>query len=50
MFNYYFLSCKAAFETEHIYLWHLLMTKEGHGRAVNPRVNLLDPRALRSVV
>ena len=47
MFNYYFLSCKAAFETEHIHLWHLVMTKEGHGRAVYPRVNLLDSQAAR---
>jgi len=50
MFNYYFLSCKAAFETEHIHLWHLLMTKEGRGQAVHPRVNLLDPQALRPSV
>ncbi len=42
MFNYYFLSCKAGFETEHIFLWHLVMSKEGHGRAVYPRVNLLS--------
>lgn len=41
MFNYYFLSCKAGFETEHIYLWHLVMSKEGYGREVYPRVNLL---------
>ena len=41
MFNYYFLSCKAGFESEHIYLWHLVMSKEGHGRGVYPRVNLL---------
>lgn len=42
MFNYYFLSCKAGFETEHIFLWHLLMTKEGQGTSVHPRVNLLN--------
>jgi cyclopropane-fatty-acyl-phospholipid synthase len=47
MFNYYFLSCKAAFETEHIHLWHLLMTKEGQGRSVHPRVNLLDGQSAR---
>ena len=41
MFNYYFLSCKAGFETEHIYLWHLVLTKEGFGQKVYPRVNLL---------
>jgi len=42
MFNYYFLSCKAGFETEHIFLWHLVMSKEGYGKAVYPRVNLLS--------
>jgi cyclopropane-fatty-acyl-phospholipid synthase len=41
MFNYYFLSCKAGFETEHIFLWHLVLTKEGFGKEVYPRVNLL---------
>lgn len=41
MFNYYFLSCKAAFETEHILLWHLVMRKKGHSESVYPRVNLL---------
>lgn len=42
MFNYYFLSCKAGFETEHIYLWHLVMTRQGQENAVYPRVNLLN--------
>jgi hypothetical protein len=42
MFNYYFLSCKAGFETEHIFLWHLVMTKQGLGKSVYPRVNLLS--------
>ncbi len=41
MFNYYFLCCKAGFETEHINLWHILMTKKGHGSGVYSRVNLL---------
>jgi cyclopropane-fatty-acyl-phospholipid synthase len=41
MFNYYFLSCKAGFETEHINLWHLVLTKEGKGTGVYERVNLL---------
>jgi len=41
MFRYYFLSCKAGFETENIHLWHLVMSKEGFGRTVYPRVNLL---------
>jgi cyclopropane-fatty-acyl-phospholipid synthase len=47
MFNYYLLSCKAAFETESLHLWHLVMSKEGFNRAVYPRVNLLDPRIQR---
>jgi cyclopropane-fatty-acyl-phospholipid synthase len=42
MFNYYFLSCKAGFETENIFLWHLVMTKQGLGQTVYPRVNLLS--------
>jgi len=42
MFNYYFLSCKAGFETDHINLWHIVMSKEGHGSTVYPRVNLLS--------
>ena len=42
MFNYYFLSCKAGFESEFLHLWHLVMTKEGHGRGVYPRVDLLQ--------
>jgi cyclopropane-fatty-acyl-phospholipid synthase len=40
MFDYYFLSCQAGFETENIYLWHLVMTKQGLGQGVYPRVNL----------
>ena len=40
MFNYYFLSCKAAFETENLFLWHIVLTKHGLSRDVYPRVNL----------
>ena len=40
MFNYYFFSCIAAFETESINLWHIVLTKKGVGRQVYPRVNL----------
>lgn len=40
MFNYYFLSCKAAFETENLFLWHVVLTKHGLARDVYPRVNL----------
>jgi cyclopropane-fatty-acyl-phospholipid synthase len=42
MFNYYLLSCKAGFETEQLNLWHIVMTKQGQGSAVYPRVNLLS--------
>lgn len=41
MFNYYFQACQAGFETEYIFLWHLVMTKQGLGSGVYPRVNLL---------
>ena len=40
MFNYYFLSCKAAFETENLFLWHIVLTKHGLTRKVYPRINL----------
>ena len=43
MFNYYFLTCKAGFEAEQLFLWHLVMSKVGCGQAVYPRVNLLEP-------
>lgn len=42
MFNYYFLSCKAGFETENILLWQLVISKRGRGRNVYGRVNLLS--------
>lgn len=42
MFNYYFLSSKAGFETDHILLWHLVMNKKGLGEGIYPRVNLLS--------
>ena len=41
MFRYYLSSCKAAFETEFIHLWQIVLTKEGQGETVYPRVNLL---------
>ena len=41
MFNYYFMSCKGAFLSESIYLWHLVMSKRGQRRSVYPRVNLM---------
>lgn len=40
MFNYYLLSCKAAFEVENIHLWQIILTKYGLSRKVYPRVNL----------
>ena len=47
MFNYYFLSCKAGFETDHVNLWHIVMSKEAHGSTVYPRVNLLSNTSAR---
>lgn len=41
MFRYYLSSCMAAFETEFIHLWQIVLTKEGQGKTVYPRVNLL---------
>ena len=41
MFRYYLSSCKAAFETEFIHLWQIVLTKEGQGETVYPRVILL---------
>ena len=38
MWNYYLMSCKAAFEVEELYLWHLVMTRRGSGRGVYDRV------------
>ncbi len=43
MFNYYFLTCQAAFETETIYLWHMVMSRRGERRSVYPRVDLQYP-------
>ena len=42
MFTYYFLACQAAFETEHLFLWHLVMSKQSQSQGVYPRVNLLN--------
>jgi cyclopropane-fatty-acyl-phospholipid synthase len=41
MFNYYFLSCKAAFEVESIFLWQVVMTRLGEQAGVYRRVRLL---------
>ena len=41
MFNYYLLSCKAAFEVESLYLWQIVLTKQGQGVKVYRRVNRL---------
>jgi cyclopropane-fatty-acyl-phospholipid synthase len=43
MFNYYFLSCKAAFEVESILLWQVVMCRPGERDGVYPRVNLRTP-------
>lgn len=39
MFNYYLLSSKAAFETEYLHLWQIVLSKKGLARKVYPRVN-----------
>lgn len=41
MFNYYFLSCKAAFEVESIHLWHIVMSRPGGRSGVYRRVNVV---------
>jgi cyclopropane-fatty-acyl-phospholipid synthase len=38
MWNYYLMSCKAAFEVEQLHLWQLVMTRRGSGRGVYRRV------------
>ncbi len=40
MWNYYLLSCKAAFDVEDLQLWQIVMSKMGLRRSVYPRVNL----------
>jgi cyclopropane-fatty-acyl-phospholipid synthase len=48
MWNYYLLSCKAAFEVEELYLWHLVMTRHGSGRGVYDRVRHHTGRQTRA--
>jgi cyclopropane-fatty-acyl-phospholipid synthase len=38
MWNYYLMSCKAAFEVEQLHLWQLVMTRRRSGRGVYRRV------------
>jgi cyclopropane-fatty-acyl-phospholipid synthase len=38
MWNYYLMSCKAAFEVEQLHLWQLVMTRRHSGRGVYRRV------------
>ncbi len=38
MWNYYLMSCKAAFEVERLHLWQLVMTRRSSGRGVYRRV------------
>lgn len=42
MWNYYLMTCKAAFEVEELHLWHLVMTRRGSGRGVYDRVKHLS--------
>jgi cyclopropane-fatty-acyl-phospholipid synthase len=48
MWNYYLLSCKAAFEVEELYLWNLVMTRHGSGRGVYDRVRHHTGRQTRA--
>ena len=38
MWNYYLMSCKAAFDVELLHLWQLVMTRRDSGRGVYRRV------------
>jgi|UniRef100_UPI0040485E97 cyclopropane-fatty-acyl-phospholipid synthase len=42
MFNFYFKTCQAGFETENLLLWQIVMSKQGVGKSVYRRVNLLS--------
>lgn len=39
MWNYYLMTCKAAFEVQDLHLWHLVMTKYSSARGIYERVN-----------
>jgi cyclopropane-fatty-acyl-phospholipid synthase len=46
MWNYYLMSCKAAFDVELLHLWQLVMTRRDSGRGVYRRVmRMLSPGA-----
>jgi cyclopropane-fatty-acyl-phospholipid synthase len=38
LWNYYLMSCKAAFDVEQLHLWQLVMTRHNSGRGVYRRV------------
>jgi cyclopropane-fatty-acyl-phospholipid synthase len=38
LWNYYLMSCKAAFDVEQLHLWQLVMTRRNSGRGVYRRV------------
>jgi cyclopropane-fatty-acyl-phospholipid synthase len=42
MWNYYLMSCKAAFEVEQLHLWQLVMTRRHSGRGVYRRVTRMN--------
>ena len=44
LWNYYLMSCKAAFEVEQLHLWQLVMTRRHSGRGVYRRVMRGDAR------
>ena len=43
MWNYYLMSCKAAFDVELLHLWQLVMTRRNSGRGVYHRVMRGNP-------
>jgi cyclopropane-fatty-acyl-phospholipid synthase len=46
LWNYYLMSCKAAFDAERLHLWQLVMTRSNSGRGVYRRVmRMLSPGA-----
>jgi cyclopropane-fatty-acyl-phospholipid synthase len=49
MWNYYLMSCKAAFAVEQLHLWQLVMTRRNSGRGVYRRVmRTSEPPARRA--
>ena len=47
MWNYYLMSCKAAFEVEQLHLWQLVMTRRNSGRGIYRRVTRMSAAPAR---